>query len=148
MKRSNLLGIASLLLFGAALLVRRFAFPAAWCSAVIGIYAAKSGSKWWLLLPGSLCFFAYAVEDLGLNYGSIRSGYSNSREGIGFCLTGAGFSLVAYGLRGERVPGRLISISDTDSNSLSLRNRVIYSLVGFVAIFAGFLELYARFIRA
>lgn len=67
---------------------------------------------------------------------------------MGFFWMSAGIFSVVYGLRGERVPGRVISISDTDSNSLGLAKRVVWILFGAGAIVLGFVDLYARFKRA
>lgn len=61
---------------------------------------------------------------------------------------GVGISSVVYGLRGERVPGRVIGISDTDSNSIGTAERVAWFALGVGAIVVGFLDLYARFQRA
>jgi hypothetical protein len=61
MQRSNMLGTASVVLLGTALVGGRIALAAVWSSAVLGIYAAKSGSKWWLLLPVSIYVVVYAL---------------------------------------------------------------------------------------
>lgn len=55
-----------------------------------------------------------------------------------------GFVCVTYGLKGERVPGRVLSITDTHSNSLRTSQRVTFVAAGICALVFGFLDLYAR----
>ncbi len=59
-----------------------------------------------------------------------------------------GFVCIAYGLKGERVPGRVLSITDTHSNSLRPAQRVAFVAVGICALVFGFLDIYARYKRA
>ncbi len=63
---------------------------------------------------------------------------------MGFASVGMGIASVGYGLRGERVPGRVISISDTNSNCLGAPERVVWVAVGVCAIGLGLLDLYGH----
>jgi hypothetical protein len=59
-----------------------------------------------------------------------------------------GIVSVGYGLIGERVPGRVLSISDTKSKSLGSAQRAMSVIVGLCAIALGFLDLYRQYKRA
>ena len=59
-----------------------------------------------------------------------------------------GFVCIAYGIKGERVPGRVLSITDTQSNNLRTTQRVTFVAVGICALVFGFLDLYGRYKRA
>lgn len=63
-----------------------------------------------------------------------------------FWLLGMGVGSVAYALRGERVPGKFISIFDNDSdNGLPLAERALWIVSGIAEVGLGFMQLYAPY---
>ena len=61
---------------------------------------------------------------------------------------GLGVAAVAYGLRGERIPGKIVSIRDASDNSLRLSERIFWVAAGIGAIAVGVLDFRARSLAA
>jgi len=63
-----------------------------------------------------------------------------------FWWLGFGAASVAYGLRGERLPGKFISITNaTNDNGLSMAERAFWIASGMGEFTLGFVQLYARY---
>jgi hypothetical protein len=58
---------------------------------------------------------------------------------------GFGAGSLAYGLRGERLPGKVISIRDTGHNTLSGAERAFWIACGVGEVTVGILQLLARY---
>ena len=57
---------------------------------------------------------------------------------------GVGAAAVAYGVRGERIPGKIVSIRNVSDNSLRLSERIFWVASGIGAIAVGVLDFRAR----
>jgi|GEM_PF-1375338 hypothetical protein len=63
-----------------------------------------------------------------------------------FWLLGLGAGSVAYGLRGERIPGKFITIIGNDSdNGLRVSERAFWMVSGICELALGLIQLAARF---
>jgi hypothetical protein len=63
-----------------------------------------------------------------------------------FWLLGVGVGSIAYGLKGERVPGKVITVMGNDSdNGLRVAERAFWISSGILEIALGLIQLHARY---
>jgi hypothetical protein len=73
MTRSIELGVASVLLLGSVFMPPFWSwrgpisFASVWVSCVLGLLAAQQGSKWWLVIPGTIIAWAVIGLYIGLH---------------------------------------------------------------------------------
>ena len=64
------------------------------------------------------------------------------------CL-GFGVAALAYGLRGERIPGKIITLTGaTSDNGLRVSERILWIAEGVVAIVVGYLDFRNRYLAS